>query len=621
MKLTYKNIFWALLASMALAGCGGGGDGAGSGNVGESGNGGNGGSGGNTGGGNNTPRVMLRGVAAQGAPMMGATITVLGSGGNQGVTTKAGADGSYNVDVTALTPPLRVFANSKASNEAFALTSIAFEGETVANINPATHAITQAMGNAASQVKRTQLMAVLQDALRSYLRTYLVNEEAANFFADANFVANSDKLDAVFDQVNIAFIGNGILIENRANRSIRQTIDTTLNFPLATPLPMATGNTDVNPIQLLNLVQELRDAFAKPTDAPSKMDRALHPDFVDNNGLTAANLALLSVQFKLQIEGHEVLQCFADNAMTQDRCLVRVWVKGTANDPLFDFGNPNFAKVEIAEAQDLMIERRPINTENGVRFGPLRFAGGQFRPYSAYINLLHLAPVNVRANGTQVTAAVTSSFLQLNMPAANASIEALWPAARANTNVRGATLQQTVNNVASNLISVSRPANGQCLGIFNMVRNPSANADCGNLVAADDLGALEVNSRNGAIGLNVLLNNVTNPVNFPAVRIKRGAGVNNAFFPNLDENSRIALHAYGRSNTPATALTITLEPPTGFNQVCIGTSLTSPDDLVCVRERRTVSIPNNLLPARQAQYNLFTADNEGNYFVRQYNLQ
>ncbi|HEX4843548.1 MAG TPA: carboxypeptidase-like regulatory domain-containing protein [Limnobacter sp.] len=640
MKMTYKQSIWAVLLSMVIVGCGGGDGGSSGSGVGESGNGGGNGSGsgengggtgggggnnggGTGGGGTNTPRVTLRGVAAQGGPLAGVTITVIGAGSNAGTVTTTAANGSYTADVTGLTPPLRVFASSNRTNEAFALTSVAFAGEQVAHINEATHAITQSMGSNPSQARRDQLSTVMQETLTRYFSTYQVTGEAGNFFASPSYVPDSLRLDGVFHQVRISYVGNGILLESRAAPTFRQTIDTRLNFPVAEPLNMIPGDNDVNPRQLRDAVIEFRDSLLRPGDAPSKLERSLHADFKDNNGLDMAALARLSTERRLTIENHEVLRCYPNTADILDRCMVRLWLKSTRPNPTFDFGNPRFAEVESTEAYDLMIERRPEPSFTGVGTitGPIRFAGGQFRPNTANIKLLHMSTVTLGANGSQTTATPTRSLLQLDMQSPLGAQTGVSPLALANANVRGANLQQTVNNTATTLLGVTRPANGQCTGVGGLVRNPVANADCGNTLAVSDLGALEVQSRNNQLSLAVLLDNVTNPVSVPSVRIRRGASLNDAFFPELNEASRTALHAYGRSNTPPTALNITLTPPTGFNSVCIGTNLSNLDDSVCVRASRAVSIPNAQLPARSPQYYVFTTDNEGHRFVKQYNLQ
>jgi hypothetical protein len=603
MNKTCMKIFNCLLVSLAITACGGGdapsapGNTAGENEAG----GGNNNGGGNNGGGNDgggNVGTLLRGVASQGGPMAGVSIVAVELNSQRGASTTTRADGTFELNISNLTPPLKLFASNSRTAESFALTNVAFAGQTVAHINEATHAVTQAMGNNPTQARH----ALLSDSLVGALSNYVGNS-ATNFNTDPNYRADSTGIDGVLGQVRLAFVGNGILLENRTNPTQRVVLDTTVATPPAVNLPATPANQSVSVAELRNLLLAFEAALAVQSTNASKFDNVLHPDFVDTDGFNAQEIAEISSATNIKLERFEILRCFADTTSTQDRCLVRAMLYANAPDETLDFGNPNFAEVALADKFDVIVERR--NTGGVV--GPLKIAGGQFRPHAVNSYLLHLTDTTIQAAGT-VFASTTRSDLVLNIDPTK-------------SDVRAAQLIRTQNTTTSTLLGLTKPDNGQCAGVTGLVRNPLNSIDCSRQFTPAGLGNLEVDSRDGRLSLALQTSNAAQSIQVPFVRVKSGASVRPAHFPTLSTNSLQALHAYGRATLPPTALNIELSPPNGFNEVCITTDTEEMTPSVCVRKTRQVSIPNNLLPSRRSSYVLYTVDNEGNRFANRYNLQ
>lgn len=589
MKRSWLNKYGVLLLATSLAACGGGGGGDAGGNAGESGTGIDGSNGG----------TVLRGVASRGGPLAGVEVLAVETGSTRGARATTQADGSFALNVTELNRPLRLFATNPRAPENFALTSLAFEDQTVANINEATHALTQAMGNTPTTAKQQRFGQLLLDSLANYA---------------GNAQGETTALDSALAHVRIAFVSNGILLESRANPSLRATINTTATNPTPSVLPAVAANQTIDPAQLRDLARNFGAALAVQSSSVSKLDPVMHIDYQDNDGFTAAEVAALSSLINIGVEGVEILRCFADTPETQDRCLVRMVLKTNAFEEL-DFGNPNFAQVEVSDNYDVIVERRNTGLDAGV----LKMAGGQFRPYSANTRLQHIAQTNVQADGNLSSTNPIRTDLELNVEAASGNVS-LLPASRANQSVRGALLLQTQGENTSSLLSLRRPNIGECTGVLNLVRNPTSSSDCSYQFTVGNLGNLEASSRNGRLSLGIEINNIAGARLFPFVRVKRGASVSSANIPTLNANSLRALHAYGKAMVPATALNIELSPPAGFNEVCIAANSDETSPFACVRTTRQVSIPNALLPPRLNSYVLYTTDNEGNRFVQRYSL-
>lgn len=593
MKQACLKLFGLLFIALTITACGGGSEGGGT-------NGANNGNGideSNTGGGN--PTDVLRGIASQGGPMGQVEIVAVELGSNRGTRAVTNADGSFELNVNGLNRPLKIFATNSRTAESFALTNVAFAAQSVAHINEATHAVTQAMGNTPTAQRQAQLSEAITNALASYL-----NNSSVNFGSDPNYRADLTGMDGVLGLVRIAFVnGNSILLENRANPTQRVLIDTTtINAPPPVVLPAVSANQSLNILELRDLVHAFEAALQMESSDASKFDAVMHPEFLDEDGFTAADIAAISNAIDLSLERFEILRCFADTTATQDRCLVRIVLRSNAPDSSLDFGNPDFAQVALTDNVDVIVERRSSGTGPGV----LKLAGGPFRPFVANTYLLHLTQNNVSDTGG-VSANSTRTDLVLNVDTFG-------------NNVQAAQLLRTQNNATTTLLNLARPANGQCVGVPGLVRNPVNNADCSRQFTVTNPGNLEFDSRNGRLGLAIQTGNPQETVQFPFVRVKTGVSVSASYFPSLNTASLQALHAYGQGNSQS-GLSIQLSPPIGFNEVCIAADTEALNSDVCVRSTRQVSIPSNVLPPNLSSYVVYTQDNEGNRFARRYNLQ
>ncbi|MDO9237306.1 MAG: hypothetical protein Q7U28_14885 [Aquabacterium sp.] len=220
---------WTGLLSFALAGCGGGGKSSDS------------GGGAGTGGSASAPPVILTGVIATGAPLIGATVSVVdGNGDPQGTTVASLVDGIYEVTLSSAAPtlPLMIQAQGMDMSGAPVLLHSVVQSittgtnvKTRVHVNPLTDAVTALLlgGNprpffqnaktdrsgwallnktsaltAAMTFVRLAVNANLVDAKATDL-TKLTDLTKVDFFQDATFAANMTGLDAAIDGLRIQF--------------------------------------------------------------------------------------------------------------------------------------------------------------------------------------------------------------------------------------------------------------------------------------------------------------------------------------------------------------------------------------------------------------------------------
>jgi len=216
--------FMGIVVSCALVACGGGGGGSSS----SSGSGGGGGSAAGA-------SIVLTGVVATGAPLIGATVSVVdGRGVSQGATVSSLADGSYEMTLSSTSPtmPLLIQANGvDMYGSPVVLYSVAqaittgSNAKTLVHVTPLTNAVTALLlggnprphfqnastrystwallGNslaltAASTFVKTAIRANLTDAR-------LTDIARVDFFKDSTFAANKTGLDAVLEGVRVQF--------------------------------------------------------------------------------------------------------------------------------------------------------------------------------------------------------------------------------------------------------------------------------------------------------------------------------------------------------------------------------------------------------------------------------
>jgi hypothetical protein len=210
-KLSTLAVSFVLIASLLLAGCGGGSSGA---------------SGDNNG---NNPAgpQSVTGVAATGSPLSG-TVYLKDSANPAKELSKAiNSDGSFTFDVTGLTAPFILKAVGTANGQNYTLYSCAgLPG--IANINPLSHlAVVQANGGfdptslyaaptlAQMQAIKTAMVTIIpqiQALLQQILSQYGVT--TTNFVSDA-YVANHLGLDLLFDLISIQVSNGNLIMANK----------------------------------------------------------------------------------------------------------------------------------------------------------------------------------------------------------------------------------------------------------------------------------------------------------------------------------------------------------------------------------------------------------------------
>ncbi|CAN0627856.1 conserved protein of unknown function [Burkholderia multivorans] len=154
---------------------------------------------------------QLSGTVAVGAPMLNATVTVLGANG-QSVSTAATDSGSYaSLDVSALTPPYRIQACGLANGQSTCYYAFVQSGG-VANVTPLTDAtVALALAGDASTLfngatPTAAAMASSMQTLQNLLGPVLTaaGMSANSDFTTTPFNANHTGMDKVLDAVKIS---------------------------------------------------------------------------------------------------------------------------------------------------------------------------------------------------------------------------------------------------------------------------------------------------------------------------------------------------------------------------------------------------------------------------------
>jgi hypothetical protein len=194
---------------------------------------GGGGGGGDTGGGSTSTTSSLSGVAAYGAPLSGATITIIDSTGKS-VTATAGADGSYTANVTGFTAPLLVTATGASGDSvrkyiALVDTAPAAGTSAIANVTPLTNALAAlASSDGLSPEEFAKDLTKLQNLDKAKLARALTNLQAAlsAVLADAGLPAKFDPTktpfqadrtsggDVLLDTIKVSQSSNGVAFTN-----------------------------------------------------------------------------------------------------------------------------------------------------------------------------------------------------------------------------------------------------------------------------------------------------------------------------------------------------------------------------------------------------------------------
>lgn len=176
--------------------------------------------------------VTLMGVAAMGAPLLGATVSVVDANGVlQGTTTTNASDGSYSLLLSASNIPLPLLIEANGVDMAGTPTSLhtvvqaATSGATriTAHINSATDAVVamllgadpaaqfssaSSLASSWTQLGNATALASASDLLKTIAKTNISDAKVTNasrldFFQDATFAANKSGLDAVLEGLSI----------------------------------------------------------------------------------------------------------------------------------------------------------------------------------------------------------------------------------------------------------------------------------------------------------------------------------------------------------------------------------------------------------------------------------
>ncbi len=236
------SLAWLVMVATALTACGGGGGSAA--NSGGS-------SGGGSGGGTGTA-ATLTGIVAAGAPMLGATISVVDSAGNTvGAVSASLADGSYTLTLTSASATLPLLVQASGVDMAgqplllYTVVPSLASGtgaRTVAHINNLSTALTALLlgeqpskhfVNASTRHGEWTVLAnpAAQTAAQTWLKTVvkanladgkLTNLANVDFLKDASFAANKTGLDIALESIRLRFTTNlsGKVLMQISNRLI-----------------------------------------------------------------------------------------------------------------------------------------------------------------------------------------------------------------------------------------------------------------------------------------------------------------------------------------------------------------------------------------------------------------
>lgn len=349
----------ALVLTLILAACGGGGGG-----------------GGDSGTPTPTTPPTLRGVAATGAPLVNAQVSVVdGQGRAVGTATTHAADGSYSLTLSTTTPAAPLFIQARgmdaAGNMQLLHSTVPTIGTAmVGHVTPLTNAIVAlALGTepapvfAAAATSSAQLtqMASATPAASDFLKTLIKTQisdlklTAPDLLADAGFAANKGGLDLLIESVRVD------LARSRLNVPVLQvgnkflagpTAEVVVELPTAqTELLKTTGATPANAITstlkaatsattllgnlagLDDLGAALNQLIAQGKDVSTILTHALVTGYDKHNGRGKTDLAAILSTYtsaNRQFGRFQLLGC-ADDLPATGNC-TRVMVGAVVSD-------------------------------------------------------------------------------------------------------------------------------------------------------------------------------------------------------------------------------------------------------------------------------------------------
>jgi hypothetical protein len=204
-------LLYAIVAALVLTGCSGGGGGGGSPAATQPDN-----------------SSTVSGTAAAGAPLVGFVGAKDSTGGAS--TADILPDGSFELDITDLTPPVLIYASGIAGGNAYQLLSVVFEDDVngTVNITPITDLI---IGNTVSDspqaffnnpnftVLTQEAVEAEEENLKKRLKPLLdgLGVEADFDLRNSTFVANRSGFDGVLDILEVTVNGGTAIIRNRVD--------------------------------------------------------------------------------------------------------------------------------------------------------------------------------------------------------------------------------------------------------------------------------------------------------------------------------------------------------------------------------------------------------------------
>ncbi len=336
-----------LALTLLLASCGGGGGGSGATAL--------------------TTPPTLRGVAATGAPLVNAQVSVVdGEGKALGTATTHGADGSYSLTLNTTNPAVPLFIQARGLDAAGAMqvlhsTVPVVSAAMVGHVTPLTNAVVAlALGTdpapvfAAAATSNSQLarMATATPAASDFLKTLLKTQltdlkvtdpKTLDLLADASFTANKGVHDLLIEsvRVDLARSNRNVPLLQLVNKFLASAAaEVTVDLPTVQTELLKTAGVPANaitstlkattsPTTLLgnlpgldDLGAALNQLIAQGRDAGTIVTHALLAGYDKHNGRSKADLAAILATYTTgnrQFGRFQLLGC-ADDAPVAGNC-------------------------------------------------------------------------------------------------------------------------------------------------------------------------------------------------------------------------------------------------------------------------------------------------------------
>ena len=274
-------LLYAIVAALVLTGCSGGGGGGGSPAATQPDN-----------------SSTVSGTAAAGAPLVGFVGAKDSIGGAS--TADILPDGSFELDITDLTPPVLIYASGIAGGNAYQLLSVVFEDDVngTVNITPITDLI---IGNTVSDspqaffnnpnftVLTQEAVEAEEENLKKRLKPLLdgLGVEADFDLRNSTFVANRSGFDGVLDILEVTVNGGTAIIRNRVDPT--SEITNTFSAPEQEVITVSENlQSQVDTLDILDTLASNFAAALENEDGPA-LEGLVTNDYL-NNGEDIAGL-------------------------------------------------------------------------------------------------------------------------------------------------------------------------------------------------------------------------------------------------------------------------------------------------------------------------------------------